>query len=253
MPSLPDAKYLIVNADDYGLSPGVNRGILAAHDRGIVSSASVMVRWPSAAEAAADRPGLSLGLHVDVGEWVYRDGGWAPLYSVLSEAEAASPIALSEEVARQIEAFRRLLGREPTHLDSHQHVHRSDPLRTVLITAAASIGIPLRHFDSRVRYCGHFYGQAAKGEPYPQGITTDALCRLLDALPPGITELACHPGLGIDHASTYSAEREAEVRALCSPAVRAALHASEVQLISFSSVVTVGESVGPLHIPMIVG
>src|SRR5437870_3779943 len=44
------ARYLIVNADDFGLSPGVNRGIIEAHEHGIVTSASLMVRWPAAGE-----------------------------------------------------------------------------------------------------------------------------------------------------------------------------------------------------------
>src|SRR5207249_100992 len=85
--SEPSACYLIVNADDFGLSPGVNRGIVAAHEQGIVTSASLMVRW-SAAAAAADygrgHPALSLGLHLDFGEWAYRGGAWVRLYKVVS-------------------------------------------------------------------------------------------------------------------------------------------------------------------------
>jgi predicted glycoside hydrolase/deacetylase ChbG (UPF0249 family) len=109
-------RYLIVNADDFGQSPGVNRGVIAAHERGIVTSASPMVRWPAAAEAAAfgpAHPRLSLGLHVDLGEWAYRDESWVPLYTVAPLADAA---AIAEEVARQLAAFRLLVGRGPTHL-----------------------------------------------------------------------------------------------------------------------------------------
>src|SRR5206468_2930594 len=63
----PADKLVVVNADDLGLSPGVNRGIIEAHERGIVTSASLMVRWPAAAEAAAyarSRPQLGVGLHL---------------------------------------------------------------------------------------------------------------------------------------------------------------------------------------------
>jgi len=45
-------KYLIVNADDFGQSTGINRGIIEAHERGVVTSASLMVRWPAAIDAA---------------------------------------------------------------------------------------------------------------------------------------------------------------------------------------------------------
>ncbi len=79
-------RYLIVNADDFGMSPGVNRGIIESHQSGILTSASLMVRWP-AAPAAADyakaHPHLSLGLHLDFGEWICRDGEWSQFYEVV--------------------------------------------------------------------------------------------------------------------------------------------------------------------------
>ena len=65
-------RYLIVNADDFGYTEGVNRGILDAHDEGIVTSASLMVERPAAAEAAAharERPGFGVGLHVELRSW----------------------------------------------------------------------------------------------------------------------------------------------------------------------------------------
>src|SRR5260370_3831130 len=94
MPASGQKRYLIVNADDFGQSPGVNRGIIEAHERGIVTSASLMVRWPAAAEAAAYarlHPRLSVGLHLDFGEWVCRGGGWARPYQVVP---GGAPLAL---------------------------------------------------------------------------------------------------------------------------------------------------------------
>ena len=66
-----DKKCLIVTADDFSRSPGLCRGIIAANEGGIVTSASLMVRWPAAVGAAAyarERPDLALGLHFDLGE-----------------------------------------------------------------------------------------------------------------------------------------------------------------------------------------
>src|SRR5262245_19549640 len=130
-------RFLIVNADDFGQSPGVTRGIIRAHEEGLVTSASLMVRGSAAAQAgvyARQRPALSVGLHYDLGEWAYRGSGWVPVYEVVALEDAE---AVRQEAARQLAAFRRLLGRDPTHLDSHQHVHRREPVRHILVELAA--------------------------------------------------------------------------------------------------------------------
>jgi predicted glycoside hydrolase/deacetylase ChbG (UPF0249 family) len=222
---------LIVNADDFGRSPGVNRGVAVAHEQGIVTSTSLMVRRPAAEEAAAYarlHPRLGVGLHVELGEWVYRGGGW--------EAVNEAPGPVGEEVHRQLATFRRLVGHEPTHLDSHQHVHRQDDALGVFAHAARELGIPLRAYDPRIRFCGDFYGQTATGEPLPDAITVTALLGLLAAFPLGVTELGCHPGVGTDDDLPYGSERAIEVQTLCDPRVRSALTANGIELCSFADV-----------------
>ena len=226
-------KFLIVNADDFGLSPGVNRGIVRAYEDGIVTSASLMVRQPGAAGAAdyAKRnPSLSVGLHLDLGEWVFRGGEWSALYQVVPPDDAG---AVRDEAACQLETFLRLLGRPPTHVDSHQHAHRAEPLLGIAQSMAEQLRVPLRHFTPGVRYCGDFYGQGGKGDPLPQLITPAALVDAISALPPGVTELACHPGEDPTLNSPYRDERTAEVGALCHPTVRAAIEEHGVKLVSF--------------------
>ena len=228
-----NGRYLIVNADDFGQSRGVTRGIIAAHERGIVTSTSLVVRWPAAAEAAAygrAHPLLSVGLHVDLGEWVCRNDTWVPLYEVvpLDDREV-----VAAEVQRQIETFRDLIGTDPTHLDSHQHVHRRDPTRTIMTEVARSLGVPLRDQDATVRYCGNFYGQTGTGEPLPDAISADAMLSLLAALPAGVTELGCHPAEGDDLNTMYRAERGLELHTLCDPRVREGIAALRIELCSF--------------------
>jgi predicted glycoside hydrolase/deacetylase ChbG (UPF0249 family) len=227
---------LIVNADDFGQSLGINLGVIRAHEDGIVTSASLMVRWPSArtaAEYARAHPELSLGLHFDLGEWSYREGRWTARYEV---AATDDPVAVERELAGQLAKFRRLLGRSPTHLDSHQHVHRSEPIRTILLQLADALRIPLRGVSPRVRYCGDFYGQTGRGRPLPEAITIEALLGIIARLPPGISELGCHPGDGEDADSMYRAEREREVEVLSDPRVRSAIVSGGIRLCSFSDV-----------------
>lgn len=233
---MPDSeRRLIVNADDFGQSPGVNRGIIAAHERGIVTSTSLMVRWPAAREAAEyarAHSALGVGLHVDLGEMRYREEeeAWVQMYEVVPQDDA---VAVRQEVERQLADFFSLLGRAPTHLDSHQHVHLHEPVRSILVEFAASLAVPLRSCTPAIRYCGDFYGQASKGYAYPEGIAVGQLLNVLDALPPGLTELGCHPGLGEDVDSMYRTERATEVQTLCDPSVRSAIHAGNIRLISF--------------------
>jgi len=226
-------KTLIVNADDFGHSQAVNAGIREAHEHGIVTSASLMIRREgadAAAEYARSHPRLSVGLHVDLGEWTYRhDEGWVAVY------ETDAP-AIGQEVSAQLDAFRSLMGGDPTHVDSHQHVHRRAPARSAVVALGEKLGIPVRHFDPRIRYCGEFYGQTDGGEPLPDLITPAALVRVLETLPEGITELCCHPASGPVPGSSYDAERERELAALCDPSVRGAVEGRGIRLASFAEV-----------------
>ena len=229
-------RILIVNADDFGISHGVNRGIIEAHERGIVTSASLMVRWPAAEEAAEyarSHPDLGLGLHLDLGEWIFREGQWSALYDVVPLDD---PDAVRAESRRQLEQFHRLTGRDPDHLDSHQHAHCDEPVRSIVIAGAKSRGIPLRHFSSAVQYCGGFYGQDEEGNSWPQCISPQGLMDTLRQLPSDVTELACHPGYARDLDTMYLAEREQEVRTLCDPAVRQAIEQFGIGLATFAQV-----------------
>jgi predicted glycoside hydrolase/deacetylase ChbG (UPF0249 family) len=228
-------RYVIVNADDFGYAEGINRGILEAHDKGIVTSASLMVERPAAAEAVArahERPRLGVGLHVEVRRW--RTSRFP------RRGSARSPDAVkrraTEDVRRQLDRFRLLVGREPSHLDSHQHRHLAELVRPAFEEVAAELGIPLRRLDRRVRFCGDFYGHDARGRPEPDAISVDALIRLIENVEGRVTELCCHPGYAGGLGDWYGAEREQEVRALCDPRVRRAVEREGLRLCSFAEV-----------------
>jgi len=245
---MTDAKYLIVNADDFGRSRSVNRGIMSAYEYGIVTSASLMVRWPAAvaaAEYACMHPKLSVGLHLDLGEWVYDNSNWTLLYQVVALDDL---FKVRQEVSRQLAAFRKLMGREPSHIDSHQHVHRKEPVRTAALEAAQHFSIPLRECCGDVQYCGRFYGQSPKGYPYPEGISADAMQSLLAELPTGITEIGCHPGEGQDLDTVYLREREEEMKVLCDPRIHSALIELGIQLCSFHDITALSAAARVTHL-----
>jgi predicted glycoside hydrolase/deacetylase ChbG (UPF0249 family) len=192
-----------------------------------------MVRQPAAAQAAAfarAHSNLSVGLHLDLGEWRYAHGRWEACYEVVPADDVE---AVTAEARRQLAAFVTLVGRPPTHLDSHQHIHMHEPVRSVMTRLAREIGVVLRGASPTVRYCGAFYGQTTEGEPLNQAITVDALLGLIDRLSPGVTELGCHPGDAGDVASVYRTEREIECRTLRDPRVGAAISRRGIRLRGF--------------------
>jgi predicted glycoside hydrolase/deacetylase ChbG (UPF0249 family) len=229
-------RLLIVNADDFGQSSGINCGIIRAHRFGIVTSTSLMVRQNAVVEAvelSRTCPDLSLGLHFDFGEWRLHDGEWVALYEVVSLSDTQ---AVREEVARQLAAFRHIVGRDPTHIDSHQHIHLREPVREIVGMCARELAVPLRRCNSKIQYCGDFYGLGPDGLPLPDPISIEGLIGILTRLPPGITELCCHPATGADLETMYLAERSRELDVLCTPRIREAIANLEITLCSFQEV-----------------
>lgn len=231
---------LIVNADDLGYTPATTAGILAAHERGIVTSASLMVRPAAAAEAVrqADAVGFTdLGLHLDLGEWVCRAGEWTALYEVVDLGDAA---AVATECERQVARFRELTGREPTHLDSHQHVHRQEPVQAAAVEIARRLAIPLRDFAPRIAYRGDFYGQFGRGIAAPELLSEEALAGILRDATAEVVEIGCHPGWDPNLETMYCRERIREVEVLCSPTLPAVIASLGFELTTFASLAAEG-------------
>jgi predicted glycoside hydrolase/deacetylase ChbG (UPF0249 family) len=224
-------RILVVNADDFGQSVGVNNGILRAYREGILTSASLMVRAAAAVDAVERATGLPMGLHLDLGEWACHGGEWIARYERVSLDD---PKALDAEVRFQLDEFLRLTGSAPTHIDSHQHVHMDAPVSAIAKRLAKELSVPLRRCNPRIRYCGRFYGQTGEGQPCPEGVTVDALIKLLGDIQPGVTELACHPGEDEELDSTYRDERFYETNTLCDFRVHEAIESERIKLCSFS-------------------
>jgi predicted glycoside hydrolase/deacetylase ChbG (UPF0249 family) len=229
LPTKNMERWLIVNADDLGLSEGVNDGILRAHREGIVTCASLMVRWPAAVDAIERAGDLDLGLHLDLAEWACHDGDWAPVYQ---RVQLDEPEAVKAESYAQLQEFQRLTGRPPSHIDSHQHIHMQEPVLSVAKQMAIELGVPLRSCCD-IRYRGDFYGQSGRGDPHPQAISVNSLVELLIGLRDETTELGCHPGEDASLDSTYARERFLEVQVLCHPEIRETLDRQNIRLARF--------------------
>lgn len=153
---------LIVNADDFGLTAGVNRAIVETHNNGVVSSTTLMANGPAfedAVKAAASAPNLSVGCHVVLVDGTpvsppdavdtllaIRSAEPGKFYASLSAFAARAMLGgfdrdqLVEEVAAQIRKIQSA-GIQVTHLDTHKHAHIFPEILGALLRAARICGV----------------------------------------------------------------------------------------------------------------
>ncbi len=243
---------LIVTADDFGLSPGVNAGIVEAHERGIVTATSLMVNAPAARAAlhwASEHRSLAVGLHFvltfarPVGptepleELVDENGRFRRLETGAHEHTSAGNVR--EELRAQLARFAEAVGRAPSHIDSHHHVHALPGILRAVIEEAGQRGLPVRAPDAATRerlrlerihtadhFEGSFYGADCVDEA--------ALSTIFERLPEGETEMMCHPAKRDDalaEMSGYVEWRYRELKTLTSPRSREALERNSIELV----------------------
>jgi predicted glycoside hydrolase/deacetylase ChbG (UPF0249 family) len=151
---------LVVNADDLGLTVGVNDGIFDAHDDGILTSASLFANAPATSDAirrARSRPSLGVGVHlalVDgtptlppgrVPTLVEDDGRFRRSWKPFIVACLRGTVSLAEvelELTAQVERVRNA-GVRVTHFDAHKHVHAYPPVFAIVARLAGRFGIPV--------------------------------------------------------------------------------------------------------------
>jgi predicted glycoside hydrolase/deacetylase ChbG (UPF0249 family) len=254
VPVGPRARRLIVNADDFGRTPGINQGTIEAHLKGIVSSATVMVLEKPARDGIKQAqelaPKLSLGLHFVM------TGRSSPASAAISvptlapggmfprNAEALAREIPEGEIRRellaQIALFELAAGRPPSHVDSHHHAALHPSVQPVFAAVAQGRGLPVRAASSKARddlraaglKVPDFFLSAFHGD----GVAFDKLAALIFNVPHGTTELMCHPGHVDDalvESSTYAREREKELAILCDPGIREVVTKNSIELVAF--------------------
>jgi predicted glycoside hydrolase/deacetylase ChbG (UPF0249 family) len=253
-------KRLIVNADDFGRAPGVNAGILRAHRDGIVTSATLMVAAPAsedAARMARATPSLDVGVHLTltyarpvtdpkrIPSLVEPDGSFPRLPAAfLGRARAKRDEALIEYRAQHDRAT-DLLGRAPTHLDTHHWLHDDPALEWAIAALAQETGAAVRPHDDaqrdRLRAAGVRTVDHYRRDFQHEGrVDVATLERILDDIGEGMTELGCHPGepdAELERTSAYAAPRVTELATLTDGRIRAAVTRNGIALATYTELV----------------
>jgi hopanoid biosynthesis associated protein HpnK len=280
---------LIVNGDDFGLTRGVNAGIIQTFREGILTSATLMANGPAfedAVELARANPQLGVGIHLclvggpavasakDIPALADRDGQLPKTLFVLLTRLSGGWIP-TRQIEREFRAqIQRVLdaGIRPSHLDTHKHTHTHprvmealgrvanefgirnvrkpfEDFRTALgshtdghtntrqVISAVAAGTAAPLFRLLVRSYGlrtpdHFFGLTTTGR-----LSSKELLQVLELLPPGTSELMCHPGVCDEELEKYPTrlkrERQIELEALTDPDVRRAAEKRGIRLICY--------------------
>lgn len=250
-------KRLIVNADDLGRADGINAGIVRAHRGGIVTAATLMVSAPASHEAgrlARELPALDVGVHLAltygrpitdpsrIPSLVETDGSFPTKPAAfLGTGRADGEEALIEYRA-QYERARELIGRSPSHLDSHHWLHDEPALEWAITELGRETGAAVRQQSpaqrDRFRAAGLRTPDVFRREFQHAGhIDVARLVSIVADTALGVTELMCHPGEPdpvLAATSAYAADRVSELASLCDPRVTAAVREARITLATFA-------------------
>ena len=232
---------LIVNADDFGFTRGVNEGIVEAHRHGILTATTLMAggaAFDHAVESARATPSLDVGVHLVLWEATGLPQRLpAFVFRALTMSSAAIERLFSAQVERVMQA-----GIAPSHLDTHKHTHTLPHVMRAVARTARRFGITwvrrpllLSARPDGLRVTDHFMGLGLTGK-----MTRDSLAAELRRIRPGLTELMCHPGrydAALEAAPTrLKHQRQQELDALTAPGIRAVLEANGIELTSYRAI-----------------
>ena len=269
----PPVKYLVINADDFGLDSAVNSAVIRAHTTGILTSTSLLVTGPAADEAIAlarQYPRLGVGIHLCLVQGRSALTGSAFQNSVLKITGN-----FEAELRAQIEKF-LATGLRPTHLDSHMHTHMHPRVLPVVIRLAQEYRVrwvraphePLRYSagelpvrlarwpvftvlgrraSRQLRAAGIQTPDRGVGVLHPGQLTEGFLVNYLQHMPTGVTEIFFHPATESNntlHVCQPNYQHAGELQALCSPTARKLIEESGIKLVNFSDLTaaTIGDN-----------
>ncbi len=242
-----------MNADDFGLSKGVNLGIIKAFRYGVVTSTTVMMNMDEVEQALSllkDNPLLRLGIHLvltagrpvcpDVPSLTDERGYFRKQSELMAHAKGSD---IKKELECQVEKLLSY-GIAPTHIDGHHHVQTHPEVLHIVVELAQSLNIPVRLYredvqrfglHGKVRYAGCFSDRF-----YGDDVTVETVLNILDAsCGCDVVEIMCHPAY-VDEklmkSSKYNVQRSRELSVLTDPALKRALKTRGIELISYADI-----------------
>lgn len=241
---------LIINADDFALTKGVTDGIIKAYKEGILTSTTMMVNMPYidlAKKYSDENPGLAVGIHLvltagkpilnDVKTIVDENGDFYKYKYIYNKEIYMDPKEVYREWKAQIEKFIKVMGRKPTHIDSHHHAHLMWPGLEIIQDLANEYNIPIRQEEYMikdyefVKFIRNFHEENINIEYFYED--KDSMLNY------DIVELMCHPGIvdkELRDKSSYTDAREKELKILLSKELKNWIIDNNIELINYTDI-----------------
>ncbi len=198
---------IIINADDFGFSESINKGIIDAYQEGLISSTTIMINMPYAEDAISkwkENSSLGLGLHVNLTQGSPIASGVKSLVDSNNSfynhkrVEKMEVNVTYEDVYKEIKAqIERLLSYnvEIDHLDYHHNIHFNLYIRKALIDLAREYNLPIRTVDDSFRrevleagiktpddFSFDFYAAGAKWQNIVDFVSSHQECNSIEIL-----------------------------------------------------------------------
>ena len=212
-------KYLIVNADDFGYSYSVNKGIIEGHLDGIITSTTLLVDAIAAHEAKnlKDYPNLSVGLH----------------FNPKPDEDLAT------EFKRQLKLFESIVGRKPDSIDTHKSLPSDkESVEQMLRAYSKEHGTPVRRLGT-VKFIDSFCGIGLHGDGTldESKVTVEGLKHAIDEATENVNEIRTHSGYCDDYLlskSSYNVTREKELKSILDPSIKPYIESKGLKLVNWT-------------------
>ena len=238
---------LIVNADDFGLSKGINYGILEAHLNGIVTSTTLMITMPEVEHAISiskDAPNLKIGLHLNITlgnpitncRSLVKKGNIFYKPSELPNQDDFKEEEIYEEFKAQYNLFIKKVGKKPTHFDSHLYAHQRYPkAKNAIIRLAKEVNLPVRGITTNgfkeVKFFDFFKANSDVNNLYDMFEN-----KISEILSCEIAEIMVHPAYMdefLQTKSSYNYPRILELEILTDNRMKKLIKTNNIELISY--------------------
>ena len=253
------SRCLIINADDFNLTPGVSRGILQAHDEGVVTSTTILINLPlevKTVKSLKRRKKLGLGIHLNVTlakplhrpskipSLMGQEGRFRRPPDYFQKTPRIQEVVKEYEV--QIQLFEKHFSKKPDHLDTHHHLHDHPVFFKALAEVAKRWKVPVRR--SRIFQMSEFHRETKnlRTTDYLLGnLETrhiwqkESFLGVVENLQTGTTEIGCHPGFcdaKLRQISSLQEVREKELRLFSDRSLRKKIDSLDIKLVTFNAV-----------------